>query len=159
MKKNKFTAREETDPQSGKAITQMLNKAAAPKGFLVEWWETGGGCDCIGVTPEGGSWSERASGPHLLISPGNEEVGADSFGGDDWNHLRDSSIVTFGGPSGSLAWDEFGVGFYRCPLGEGEEESLTYIKGTEALLAHVIGWMDNLGFSNGALREVEGQEN
>jgi hypothetical protein len=153
MTKSKFTPRGDTHPRSGKAITQMLHAAAIKKGFVAEWWETGGGCDCIGVTPAefgGGGSEDWASGPHLLISPGNEEVGPDSFGGDDWNHLFDYPR--------DPAWDEWAVGFYRTELGGDDAESLAYLKGTEALLAHVSDWMDNLGFSDGALRPVEGQD-
>lgn len=139
--------------QSGRAITKMLNEEAATKGFVAEWWETGGGCDCIGVTPaEFGAAGDWAGGPHLLISPGNEEIGADTYGPADFDLLEDHKGPN---PRGAFAWDDFAVGIYADALGEGEAQSMTYLKGTDELRGFVITWMDNLGFSNGALRRVD----
>lgn len=127
--------------EGGRTIAELLNDRARRKGFDAEWWGTGGSSAAIGVCPEG----THCEGPHLLITFGDNCQGVVDYSSEDFDDLS----------SWGSDWDNFAVGFYREAIGCGPEESLTYIKGIEGLEHFVTDWMDDLGFSNGALRRAD----
>jgi len=97
-----------SDSMDCRQIMGALSYVVESYGWKVEWWDTGGGCWCIGLQPR------DETKPHRILIGSKDGP----FAEDDF----DNGLARHGGPA--LPWDHFSVFVYDNPMMDEEIASV-----------------------------------